>query len=456
VSASDQAREPSVRKTATEILLKVDVRRAYGDVLLHHAQDGAVLDDRDRRLLTELVYGTLRWRGRLDAELKTLTHRPLEKTDPFLRNLLRLSLYQLRFLDKIPAYAIINEAVALAKARERPRAGGFVNAVLRSALRDKWELAAPDPKPASLAAFAEHWSHPVWLVKKWLEMFSAEETTELLKASNQPAPLILRANALKGTSEELFNLFRRHGIEAAPAPWSPQGIILQSRSLVGQLPGFDSGHFQVQGEASQLVAFLLGPQPGERILDACAAPGGKTTHIAELMGDIGEVTATDISTTGLKKIAENAGRLGLRSIKTRAADFDKPFQQRAGELYDRVLVDAPCSGLGTLRSHPEIKWQRSEKDIARLAQLQRRLLTRAASLLRPRGTLVYSTCTLTREENESVVEDFLENHQRFVLDEAAEYLPEQAKSMARGRYFLALPHRHNTDGFFAARLRKVK
>ena len=148
--------------------------------------------------------------------------------------------------------------------------------------------------------------------------------------------------------------------------------------------------------------------------------------------------------------------LGLRSIKTRAADFDKPFQQRAGELYYRVLVDAPCSGLGTLRSHPEIKWQRSEKDIARLAQLQRRLLTRAASLLRPRGTLVYSTCTLTREENESVIEDFLENHQRFVLDEAAEYLPEQAKSMARGRYFLALPHRHNTDGFFAARMRKVK
>ena len=456
MSASDPAREPSVRKTATEILLKVDVRRAYGDVLLHHAQDGAALDDRDRRLLTELVYGTLRWRGRLDAELKTLTRRPLEKTDPFLLNLLRLSLYQLRFLDKIPAYAIINEAVALAKAQERARASGFVNAVLRSALRDKGELPAPEPKPASLATFAAYWSHPVWLVKKWLEMFGAEETTALLEASNQPAPLILRANALKGTREELLNLFRHHGIEAAPAPWSPQGIMLQSRSLVGQLPGFDSGHFQVQGEASQLVAFLLGPQPGERVLDACAAPGGKTTHIAELMGDIGEVTATDISTTGLKKIAENAGRLGLRSIKTIAADFDKPFQRTAREPYDRVLVDAPCSGLGTLRSHPEIKWQRSEKDIARLAQLQRRFLTRAASLLRPRGTLVYSTCTLTREENESVIEDFLANHQGFVLDEATEYLPEQAKSMAQSRYFLALPHRHNTDGFFAARMRKEK
>jgi 16S rRNA (cytosine967-C5)-methyltransferase len=453
VSASDHARDPSVRKTAADILFKVDVRRAYGDVLLHRALDSAGLSDRDRGLLTELVYGTLRWRGRLDAELTTLTRRALEKTDPFLRNLLRLSLYQLRFLDKIPAYAIINEAVTLAKARAR--AGGFVNAVLRRALRDKWELPLPDLKTASVAAFAEYWSHPTWLVEKWFEMFGAEEAIALLKANNQPAPLVLRANALKGTTEELIQLFRSNGIEAVPTPRSPHGIILQSRSPVTRLPGFDSGRFQVQGEASQLVAFLLGPQPGERVLDACAAPGGKTTHMAEMMDDNGEITAADISTTGLKKIAENAGRLGLCSIKTLAADFDEPLPPTMKEPYDRVLLDAPCSGLGTLRSHPEIKWQRSEKDIARLARLQRRMLTRAASLLKLGGTLVYSTCTLTREENESVVSDFLTHHQGFVLDQAAEYLPKQAKSMARGRYFLALPQRHNTDGFFAARMRKV-
>jgi 16S rRNA (cytosine967-C5)-methyltransferase len=453
VIASDHARDPSVRQTAADILLKVDVRRAYGDVLLHHALDGTGLSDRDRGLLTELVYGTLRWRGRLDAELTTLTRRPLEKTDPFLRNLLRLSLYQLRFLDKIPAYAIINEAVGLAKARAR--AGGFVNAVLRRALRDKWELPQPDLKAASVAALAEYWAHPAWLVEKWFEMFGTEETIALLKANNQPAPLVLRANALKGTTEELIHLFRSNGIEALPTPRSPHGIVLQSRSPVSRLPGFSSGRFQVQGEASQLVAFLLGPQPGERVLDACAAPGGKTTHIAELMGDTGEVTAADISTTGLKKIAENAARLGLRSIKALAADFDKPLPPTTKEPYDRILVDSPCSGLGTLRSHPEIKWQRSDKDIARLAGLQRRILTRAASLLKPNGILVYSTCTLTREENEIVINDFLARHQGFVLGEAEEYLPEQAKSMAQGRYFLALPHRHNTDGFFAARMRKV-
>jgi len=307
-----------------------------------------------------------------------------------------------------------------------------------------------------MAALAEYWSHPPWLVAKWLEMYGAGEARALLETNNQPPPLILRANALKGTREELVNLLRDNGIDASLSTWSPQGILLRSASLVTRLPGFDSGRFQVQGEASQLVGFLLGPQPGERILDTCAAPGGKTTHIAELMGDEGEVTAADISITGLERITANARRLGLDSIKAWKTDFTKPLPPvLAAKPYDRVLVDAPCSGLGTLRSHPEIRWQRSDKDIARAAQLQSRILDRAAALLKPGGTLVYSTCTLTCEENENVIADFLANHQGFVLDEAAEYLPRQAKSLTQGRYFLALPHRHNTDGFFAARMRKI-
>jgi 16S rRNA (cytosine967-C5)-methyltransferase len=222
------------------------------------------------------------------------------------------------------------------------------------------------------------------------------------------------------------------------------------------LAGYGSGLFQVQGEASQLVGFLLRPQPGERILDACAAPGGKATHIAELMRDNGEITAADISAAGLEKITANARRLGLNAIKTLAADFDRSLPPNlAAQRFDRVLVDAPCSGLGTLRSHPEIKWQRSAKDVSRLGELQRRILQRAATLLKPGGALVYSTCTLTCEENENVIDEFLASDHAFVLDEAAEYLPEQARSLSKGRYFLALPQRHNTDGFFAARMRKV-
>jgi 16S rRNA (cytosine967-C5)-methyltransferase len=449
--------EPSVRKMATDILVKVDIRKAFSDVLLHHALDSASWDERDRGLLTELVYGTLRRRGRLDAELGSLTRRPLATTDPFMRNLLRLSLYQLRFLDRIPAYAVVNEAVALAKAGGRTRAeAGFINAVLRSALRVRSEIAAPDPKAATTTALAEYWSHPSWLVAKWLDMYGARETTALLDANNRPPPLMLRASALKGTRDELVNLFRDKGIDASPSTWSPQGILLRSPSLVSRLPGFESGRFQVQGEASQLVSFLLRPRRGERILDTCAAPGGKSTHIAELMEDEGEVTAVDSSITGLEKITANARRLGLYSIKAARADFTKPLPPAlAAKPYDRVLVDAPCSGLGTLRSHPEIRWQRSEKDIARAAQLQKRILDRAAALLKPGGVLVYSTCTLTREENENMIADFLAKHQGFISDEAAQYLPEEAKSLAQGGYFLALPHRHNTDGFFAARMRKL-
>jgi 16S rRNA (cytosine967-C5)-methyltransferase len=213
--------------------------------------------------------------------------------------------------------------------------------------------------------------------------------------------------------------------------------------------------FQVQGEASQLVSYLLSPQRGERILDACAAPGGKTTHIAELMTDTGEVIALDKSEKGIDKIRENAARLGLSSLRAAKADIRHPLPAEFRSPYDRILVDAPCSALGTLRSHPEIKWHRNETDIKRLGHLQKQIIDQVAHYLKPGGVLVYSTCTLTKEENEDIVEDFLEHHEEFVLDDAAGYLSEKASSLIRGGYYMALPHRHNTDGFFASRMRKV-
>jgi 16S rRNA (cytosine967-C5)-methyltransferase len=370
--------------------------------------------------------------------------------------LLRLSLYQLRFLDKIPPYAIVNEAVALAKQVGGKSAGGFVNAVLRAALRQKRGSPQPEPNDADIAALGEYWSHPLWLTEKWRQMYGIGETIALLEANNQPSPLVVRANLLNGTRQELLDLFANHGVDAAPTQWSRQGIRLSSASQVSRLPGFSSGRFQVQGEASQLVTLLLDPKPGERVLDACAAPGGKTTHIAELMENTGEVTAADVSTIGLQRIAANANRLGLHSIVTLEQDFAViPPAIPTIQPYDRVLVDAPCSGLGTLRAHPEIKWRRRESDIARLARLQRRILQAAAALLKSGGVLVYSTCTLSREENEDIVQGFLVDHRGFVLDDAARYLPLEAAALTRGGYFLALPHCHGTDGFFAARRRKV-
>ena len=451
--ASDS--HPTVRELAADILLKVETRKAYVDVLLDHARKTKALSPQDRALLTELSYGSIRWRGRIDTYLQKSIRRPLGETDPFVRNVLRLAFYQFLFLDRVPDYAAVNEAVQVVKDHKGKKAAGFVNGVLRNFLRDKMLLPKPDFGSTSISALAEYWSHPEWLVKRWLKYFGTEETEALLQANNKEAPLVLRTNERDQTRAALIELLRRGELDALPTPWSPQGIIVRSSVSVDQIPGFEEGWFQVQGEASQLVVYLLDPKPGERILDACAAPGGKTTHIAELMNDTGEIIASDISTKGLEKIEENVERLRFKSIRTLKADFSKPLDELLSQSFDRILVDVPCSGFGTLRSHPEIKWNRGEADIRRLAELQKTILARAGSYLRPGGVLVYSTCTLSDEENESVVEDFLESHRGFVLDAAAEYLPAQAKTMVRGKYFLALPHRHETDGFFAARMRRL-
>jgi 16S rRNA (cytosine967-C5)-methyltransferase len=445
----------SVRQLAGEILFKVDSRKAYADILLDRALKTHDLSDRDRALLTELTYGTLRWRGKIDARLSEQLRRSLADTDPFVRNLLRLAVYQFFFLDRVPDYAAVNEAVKLAKRQCGARTAGFVNGVLRNLLRRKDSAATPIASGGSIAELAIEHSHPEWLVQRWIEEFGLTEACALMRANNEQAPLVLRANRLKCSRAELLAHLLDHGIAASATLRSPQGISLQSRGRVENLPGFGEGLFQIQGESSQLVGYLLAPVAGERILDACAAPGGKTTHLAELMDDRGDLIALDKSARGVEQIRENAKRLNLTSLRLVNADVTRPLDRALQGPYDRILVDAPCSGLGTLRAHPEIKWHRQEKDIQRLSDLQSKILNRVAGYVKSNGVLVYSTCTLTRDENERVVEAFLAEHKGFELEQAARYLPESAKRMTCGNYFQALPHRDNADGFFAARLRKV-
>jgi 16S rRNA (cytosine967-C5)-methyltransferase len=452
VNASSEVK--TVRQLASEILYKVDSQKAYADILLDGTLKATHLSERDRALLTELTYGTLRWRGKIDARLSQKLRRPLADTDVFIRNLLRVTAYQLFYLDKIPDYAAVNEAVELAKTQRGSKTAGFVNGVLRNLLRQKKPDAKALSTDDSIAVLAAELSHPEWLVQRWIAEFGLSEATALMRANNERAPLVLRANRLKCGRDELLARLRDHGIAATPTLLSPQGISVESSGNVENLPGFADGLFQIQGESSQLVAYLLAPAAGERILDACAAPGGKSTDIAELMDDRGVVIALDNSPRGLDRIRENIARLNLHSIQVVRADTTKELTGALSAPYDRILVDAPCSGLGTLRSHPEIKWQRQEADIRRLSGLQAKILERVASYLKPGGVLVYSTCTLAREENELVVDAFLTQHKQFELEDAARYLPEQAKHMVRGKYFQALPQRDNTDGFFAARLRK--
>ena len=443
----------SVRQLASGILRKVESRQAYADILLDQTLKAAELTERDRALLTELTYGTLRWRGKIDARLSGQLRRPLADTDEFIKNLLRVTVYQLFYLDKIPDYAAVNEAVELAKRQRGAKSAGFVNGVLRGLLRQEHRAAQADR--ASGSSEAEEYSHPQWLVDRWTKVFGVNEASALMRANNQKAPLVLRANRLKCSPGQLCQRLLDQNIVASASRWSPEGIVLESTGRVENLPGYDEGFFQVQGESSQLIAYLLGPEPRERILDACAAPGGKSSHIAELMNDSGRVIALDVSARGVERIRANVTRLKLRSIEAVQADATKELRDSLSPPYDRVLVDAPCSGLGTLRGHPEIKWRRQASDIERLSRLQIKILRRVVDSLKPGGTLVYSTCTLTREENDSIVQTFLAEHEEFELEDAARYLPEPARHMVRGKFFQALPHRDDTDGFFAARLRKV-
>jgi len=455
VTASAEAAQAGVRELACEILLRVDLQKSYADVLLDRTLKARPLAELDRALLTELVYGTLRWRGKIDAEIGRHLQRPLEKADGALRNLLRLAVYQLLFLDKIPEYAAVNEAVELARSRRGAKAAGFVNGVLRNFLRDKSHRAAPNPAAQSIDEVAAEYSHPAWLVRRWSEEFGPEAARELMRANNERAPLCLRVNALRCGRAELLKRFADAGIEAAAGAHSPQAVLLRCAGAVENLPGFSAGLFQVQGEASQLVGFLLAPRPGERVLDLCAAPGGKTAHLAELMEDRGELIAIDKSAPGIEKIRENLARLGIGCARAVPADAAAELPGLEPESFDRILLDAPCSGLGTLRAHPEIKWQRTQSDIRRLARLQAQLLRRAAVYLKPGGVMVYATCTLSRPENEENIENFLAQRREFELQQAASYLPLQARPMARDRFYQALPQRDGSDGFFAARLRKV-
>ena len=297
-------------------------------------------------------------------------------------------------------------------------------------------------------------SHPRWLIEMWREQFGVGESRRLMEANNQEAPLVLRANRLRITRDALVQRLCAGGVDARPGGWSPAAVRLRGSASPADLPEFRQGLCQVQGEASQAVGLLVDPGPGMRVLDVCAAPGGKTTHMAELMDGRGEFVAGDVSERGLARLADNARRLGLDCIRPEAGDATEALPGEPGAFH-RVLVDAPCSGLGTLRAHPEIRWRRTGRDLRRLAALQARILDQAALRVRPGGVLVYATCTLSRVENEQVVESFLERHGDFAVEDAGACLPESMRSMTAGRYFLALPHRHDTDGFFAARMSRL-
>ncbi len=442
------------RQLAFSVLGRVD-EGAYADLALDAAfQQEAHLDPRDRGLATELVYGTLRRRGRLDFALAVLCSKPLAKVEPRVLNLLRLGAYQILFLDKVPAPAAVHETVELARQEKLERATGFINGILRNLIRQRQELPWPDAaEPVvyleKLAAF------PHWLARSWVRRFGGAAAVALAEALLQPAPFTVRVNTLKLPREAFLDELERRGIEARPTAYAPEGVVIGHRGGAA-LPGDGEGWYQVQDEASMLIAHLLAPKAGEKILDACAAPGGKTTHLCALGNNAVEVLALDLHPQRVRLVTSGADRLGCRGIVARAWDLTTPPEFLVPASFDAVLVDAPCSGLGVLRRNPEIRWRRTAADITRMAEQQRAILANAAPLLKPGGRLLYSVCTLTEEETDGVLSDFLAKRPDFILEDARESVPpfwgELFGEDGCLRTWLRLDA--GMDAFFAARLRR--
>jgi 16S rRNA (cytosine967-C5)-methyltransferase len=441
---------------ALRVLERVQRAGAYADIALHHALGRSGLPAPDRAFAMDLVHGTLRWRGRIDYLLSRTLDRDLEKLEPLVATALRLGAYQLIFSERVPATAAVDESVRCIRAAGVERATGLVNAVLRRLASEHEQIPLPKLEDEPVDHLTHALSVPRWIAERWVELYGPAEAAALARASNEPPPLTVRINRRRGSASLLLDELRERFPEATPCSVARDGIVLGRRGNPGLDPAFLAGRYTVQDEAAQLVVGLLDPLPGERILDACAAPGGKATAIAERVGEAGRVFAVDRHARRLGLVLRAARRLTLRGITCVERDATRPLRDlAAGELFDRVLVDAPCSGLGTLRRNPDARWRIGPGDPPRLAEIQEAILRNAAAVVKPGGTLVYSTCTLLPEENEAVVEAFLNSADDFA-PVAADRVPAEVSSVVGSDGVLrCLPHLHDTDGFFAARLERL-
>jgi 16S rRNA (cytosine967-C5)-methyltransferase len=437
------------RETALTILCRAE-EGLFADTALALARQK--LDARDSAFLLELVYGTLRNRSLLDWTLNRFSAKPLDTTDAWTRNILRLAAYQMLFLDRVPVSAAVNTAVELAKAHGNKH--GYVNGLLRGLDRKRNTIGQPDHADPVMR-LAIQYSHPLWLVRRWVARYGAEATETLLQANNLPAPLTIRTNTLRTTRQALRAALEAEGVTLAETEHAPAGLnILATPQWLRTLQAYRDGWFVVQDQAAQLISLLLSPQPGDTVLDACAAPGGKTTHLAELMQDQGAVVALELDASRMAKIRENFRRLGLASIATVQGDATAYHEG----IYDRVLIDAPCSGLGVLRRHPDGRWNKTEQTVDEHGSLQRRILQNCSTLLKPGGTLVYATCTTEPAENDDVIDWFLDGPgNSFTIDDPRPLLPQAAAMLVDSRgFFRTVPNALAMDGFFGARMVKSR
>ncbi|MEW6739161.1 MAG: 16S rRNA (cytosine(967)-C(5))-methyltransferase RsmB [Nitrospirota bacterium] len=435
---------PSTRQIALTVLNKIFNKGIKPKEALDELSGD--LDKRDRAFLMEIVYGVLRYRDYLDYMLKDFLKKPSGLSPNTLNNL-RAAVYQLKYM-RVPEWAVVDEAVNLERFNQGKRA--LVNAVLRNFLRHKDEIKDPSKDdPAEYISITT--SHLRWLVKRWIKRFGFDEALKLAEANNRIPPVVLRAESAE-KREEMLKKFAEKGIEAYPTEFSPVGIVLKEfpAALNSELL---THNLFVQDEAAQLVAYFLNPLPHERVLDACAAPGGKTTHIAQMMKDSGEIIAVESEEKRIRQLKENVSRLGLRSIKVIHGDVKSLDVAR----FDRILLDAPCSSIGVIRRNPDVKYRHTKKDLIGYKENQLDMLRAVSRFLKTGGIMVYSVCSTEPEEGEEVIKEFLHSNPDFsIIEGDHDFLkPFEVLDKDGHLFYRTFPHRHNMDGFFAARLKRI-
>ena len=437
----------TAREAAARTLFAIREEEAWSAPALRHYT--AEMSPRDAALATALTGGVLQHRSMCDFYLTKFSKTKLKKVQPRILDLLRMGVYQLLWMDRIPDSAAVNETVRLARSlcHADRQTAGYVNGVLRAIARKKDHLPQPDCETKG-EYYSLRYSHPRWLTELYLEQFGVKQTRLLLEADNQPAPTVLRVNTLRADVEQVRQELEEQGVVVQTHETIPNCLLVSGTGNLERLPAFAEGRVTVQDGASQMSVYALDPQPGMEVLDCCAAPGGKSFFAAERMGDIGTVVSCDVYDHKRNKIQEGAQRLGLGCIRTELQDAAM-FRPEWEEHFDAVLCDVPCSGMGIIRKKPEIRYK-DEEPLRGLPDIQLAIVSNASRYVKAGGTLVYSTCTLLRRENEAVVQSFLQSHPAF--EQVSFSLPVCTEPV--DGCVTLLPHVHNTDGFFVAKLRK--
>ena len=443
----------SIRHQAVDILNQVHASQSFAGELLDAGLEANKLSGTpDGRLLTHLVYGALRFQGHLDWIISKLYRGNFDEMDEGIKNVLRVGLYQLKFSDRLPAFAVVDEAVKSAKIIASTQSG-LTNAILRNYLRHGSNISFPSWKNQPAQHIAALHSHPLWLVKAWLDVLGKEETLALCKTNNEMPPLTIRINKLKTSQEELEQKLTLEGFSYTTTNLSPDGIVLtDSPEPIQRTDLFREGFLRIQDEGAQLISYLINPEEGENILDVCAGTGGKTTHLAAILKNSGHILAIDRQTGKLTELEKEIVRLGINNIETKQVNLSFALSMELKEKFDQVLVDAPCSGIGTLRRNPEIKWRIKAHDLESYAADQQTILQNAAAAVKKGGRLIYCTCSLMPAENEDVIRQFLINNSQFTLGS----IPKTIKKalIDKNGFFRTSPHLHNADGFFGALLQR--